>query len=717
MTFVIPVRIDPPKLDGIKATETALDGVERKGTKAGKSVSDGMKSGSLAADKAAIAFKGVARALEIEKGILNDIRGPAEKYELHLKAIERLHRSGAISAKEHALALRTARSEFEKSGRNNNGQSDTMRNLGGMRGAALGAGASALGVVLGAVEIGDAATNQTNSLMRLTDQYRNLNEVRADMLSTSKALHSDVAQTADLFDAVRDGSEALNLTYREQLALTKSIGAVMRLDNKGLEEGAGLMEKFSYAMAAGKIESRELKGMMKELPQLAEVWGKKFGMAPAGLIEAVDQGRITVKQLVQAVMEAGPMLEKELGTRPQTWGGRWQQWKDEVVSGFAALGERNDTLAASTKANLRGVEGSIDAISKASDDWLVSAYGINELLGGPKINVQLQTTDDIIQRIARTTNDWAEALSDINRTYKPLEDQFMKGRVDWVKFGIDLNQKTVDKLVAGAAKRKGAMSSDSHEMDRYVTSLERQAKRIAAMASSKAGRAILALAGLDFDGEKPDFFKGRTSAMSRSQGWRENQGPAPGGIREWERSRGDAELRAGAGRFLDGQVKASERLKELEEKRTEEIKEYAEIAMGHIDPFVDGMIDAAHGADVAWSSMFENLLQNIEKAILKMLLLKAIEAGLDYILPGAGQVASKTGASSAIVNGVTSRTFTPPSTPSMPSGGGGDSARIVVMPAPVFVQTPDPRALVPNGMNSREGAKALADMRRKGLVR
>lgn len=711
MTFVIPMRIDPPNLTGIQQTERALDKVERAGIDAGKAVAKNMREGSVAADKAARAFKGVADAIKLEQNILQDIRGPAEKYELHLKAIARMHASGTITAKEYARSLREARHEFEKSK-----EEKTGGGIGSKAGAALGIVGSALAIGRTAIEAGDAATEQTNSLMRLTDTYHDLNKVRRDALSMSAALHADLAETADLFDNVRGGAVNLGYTYKEQIELTKALGSVVRLDNKGLSEAGALFERLEAAMASGTVTGSEVKKWMREFGQLGDIWTEKFGRSRSELVALVDKGQISIGQLVGAVKDAGPALEAELGKRPETWGVKWSQFKDSATASLAALGERNDTFTRAVRQQNNGVFGSVESLVTIFSDWEGAVEGARGWLNG---------YENSVIRVVNATNALAESHQDVIDKWERIDAQFRQGWVDQSNLQLASNQKVLDAALEGYKKREAAAQvwkqTEEYAMLQLIrgpmAAYERKLRALNNLRNK--GRGGISeeeyVQGLGAIGNRSDFESGITQGGTLDADLKAYEDALKERAQIWSDIEEELLDKANANE-QDRATLAIEKAREVAEKRVEHEKEsaekrkamvedYSQRIMGFADPFADGLIDAAHGADVAWSDMFSNLLANIEKAILKMLLMKAIEAGINAIIPGGGSLASATGATSAAADAA-SRAY--------PGGGSGDSSRslsVTVQPAPVMLFD-NPRALT-RGISSRAGARAIADAERK----
>lgn len=772
MSFVIPIRIDPPSLTPIQQTERALDGVERKGSAAGKAVAKSMREGSIAAEKARTAvvnlgdafaaigrnalganlakvgegFRGLNDALRLEADLLERIHGPLKSYERELMALDSMLGRNKVSTHEYAEQVRRLNRELGESSIKEtalnrkapaSGGSKTKSGIGGIGiGGALGAGAAAYGLVSTAMDIGDGATNQTNSLMRLTDQYRDLGRVRGDMLAMSSALHADLGGTADLFDAVRDGAEDMNLTYREQIELTRALGAVVRLDNKSLGDAAGAMEKLSYAMASGKIESRELKGLMREFPQLAQVWTDKFDVSRVKLIELVSTGKVGIDELVKAAMAAGPELEKQLSDRPKTWSGQWARFTDELSASVAymqGVNEQSSTVDQNLKAMAFGgplerIETMIDSFGDSSAGWANIMTGINTRV--------LPSTHDLLRGIVGEHLKIAESAADVAKVWDRIDAEFAKGRTKQALMEVELGIKNVigsveetTKAYEKAEKAAAAWRASTEYALLQVSRgpMEKHEEQLRALDNLWRRKIITAPA--EYSRLMTEIMAKAPAALADPKSYESFNRKLGVNVTSGEMSGhnfGDSEYTPKLGEAADfyAQVpklaEASEKKRvdaaidaeaDIRAARKQTIDSYASAIAGYIDPFADGLIDAAHGADVAWQDMIQNLISGIEKAILKMIILKAVEAGLNALLPGAGTAASVTGLTSVAVDAATSRTVQ--SAPSGPSGGGGSGMRTVSGSPVVNVQIIDnPRQLL-SGIDSREGLRSVSQLIRR----
>jgi tape measure domain-containing protein len=331
-----------------KSGEEAAKGLSKTSTAADKGVTSLTRLDSLiaatnaelvhtkaAADPAASAFSGLVEQIEREARIMERIRGPMREYQADMDALDRLMEKGTLTAIEY-------NEEIEK----------LIKRQGTMQGpiapptpaapsgigvgAAIGslaAGGGLLALAHGledviekAHEVEDVFINMTNAAGKFVDSTHSVNVVMNEQISLAHDLHSGLGATLDAYDAVRDGTDELNLSHQEQIRLTKSLGEAVQISGKSLDHAGGLMSKFSYALASGKIETRELKGIMKEVPDIASLWTTSFNTTRVGLIKMVQTGKVGTEDLMRALIDDTKALDDNFAKRERTNAQKKEEW-------------------------------------------------------------------------------------------------------------------------------------------------------------------------------------------------------------------------------------------------------------------------------------------------------------------------------------------------------------------------------------------------------
>jgi tape measure domain-containing protein len=381
MSLDIAIKIDPgTTITTLKGVEDGLAKTEAKGKAASQAVAGtGSALRSLAKDadqeRAAMArsaeiherltrassplaqnLSKLAEQLQREKQMLEQIRGPQMEYFDKLTALDKLLERNVITTKEYAEQVANMNQKMGET------PEPKEHHEGGM-GAVLGAvpGGNIIGGLAGGGiaeatteglkglveaihgisesieenrermrEMKDEYTQAQNAAHKFADEGHTTNQVISDQQGLAHDLHSSFESTIDVYDSVRDGTDGLNLTYEEQIRLTKTLGQSIQLAGKSLGEAGGLMQRFSYDMATGQASAGDLASIMKKVPPIADLWTEHFGKSQTEIIALVKEGKISVKDLMNVLIEDG-------GKSDEKWKGNKQtiaEWRAEVKHAY-----------------------------------------------------------------------------------------------------------------------------------------------------------------------------------------------------------------------------------------------------------------------------------------------------------------------------------------------------------------------------------------------
>lgn len=337
MSLDVDVKVEAPgAIQTIAGVEAALGKVEVAGPRAGAAVSAGLETAATAAEKATASAKeladqftamsnagsnafggGLADQFKREADMLEKINGPAKEYAANLAALDGLQMKNMISTQQYAdevTKLNKALNDTPapKEGGEGAGLGGTMEAIGG---AAAGLGIIELGKgIAELIESSEQLEGQyiklTNTAQLFTDANHSVNDVLAEQSKLSEDLGSTMGPTMDLYNRVREGADGLNLSRGEQLSLTKALGDATALSNKPLDAAGGVMQRLAFAMETGTLDARTLHQTMLQLPALAKEWTKTLGLTEAQIISMTKNGKLGVRDLIDATLRGGKDLEE-----------------------------------------------------------------------------------------------------------------------------------------------------------------------------------------------------------------------------------------------------------------------------------------------------------------------------------------------------------------------------------------------------------------------
>jgi hypothetical protein len=319
----IPITITGA--DKLKSTETGLAGVEAAGERAKTVLAALGRDGSPALEKirqstqaATTPFDGLVAALKREQETLDKIQKPLRELAEGHETLDALMRKGMITAEQYTEKLEKLEQAAGKTPKE--GPTGGLESGVGVAGAVIGGGVGAEIVEMGKkfgeiIEAGnrvrDMYIGMQNASIRFTDSARTTDTVIDEQSKLAEELHSTFGPTVELYGRVKEGSDGLNLSHKEQIELTKALGEEVQLAGRPLGDAAGLMSRFSFSMQTGHIETRQLTQIMREVPGLVDVWEKAFHKSISAILADVKAGKTGPEELVQAIARSGEGIEKQ----------------------------------------------------------------------------------------------------------------------------------------------------------------------------------------------------------------------------------------------------------------------------------------------------------------------------------------------------------------------------------------------------------------------
>lgn len=278
----------------------------------------------------------LAQSLEQEARTLDRIRGPMRAYEQEVATLDRLMKQGSITAEEYTA-------ELDKQAKKA-GVPQTESDLQGGLSSALGASGSLLtgGAIAGGVmalghtvesliqnyrDLQDVYINATNAAMKFADSGHSVTVIMNEQIALAHDLHSDYNKTIEVYDSVRDGTDELAISHADQIKLTQALSEEVQIAGKSMETAGHIATRFGYALASGTISTRELKTIMRDVPDIADTWTKHFDTTRAGLMAMVKAGTVGTEDLMHALIAESGAIQKTFDARERTNAQKKEEWE------------------------------------------------------------------------------------------------------------------------------------------------------------------------------------------------------------------------------------------------------------------------------------------------------------------------------------------------------------------------------------------------------
>jgi lambda family phage tail tape measure protein len=181
---------------------------------------------------------------------------------------------------------------------------------------------AAVEIVTQFTEMADVFTNVQNRLVLVTNGVQQANNVFNGLYAVAQQTRQPLEATADVFTRVARSAEGQTLTFNQLLDVTKGLNETLLLSGaSGTRAKQGLTE-LAEGLGLGVLQGRQLRALITDIPELANVIGKKVGIAGSQLFEFAQQnpGKLTPDLIIKAIEEALTELQARLARTGLTFG-------------------------------------------------------------------------------------------------------------------------------------------------------------------------------------------------------------------------------------------------------------------------------------------------------------------------------------------------------------------------------------------------------------
>ena len=189
-------------------------------------------------------------------------------------------------------------------------------------------------------QVSDAAANLQNKLSLVTVEGQQTSDLFKLMTASANRLQAPVQQVGDLFFQVANNSRDLQLSQRDQVAITESLIKGFQMTGQSMGQVQGSITQLGQAFGQGVLRGDELNSVMEGLPIVAQTLAKNLGVTTGALKAMGEQGRISSRDLADAILESGKALDEAYTNRIPT-----------ISGAFAVLSNTLTTVANNVNEN------------------------------------------------------------------------------------------------------------------------------------------------------------------------------------------------------------------------------------------------------------------------------------------------------------------------------------------------------------------------------
>lgn len=201
-------------------------------------------------------------------------------------------------------------------------------------------------------DLADAATNLQNKLNLVKQQGQTSTDVFNLMAKTAMTLGSPLEDVGNLFFRIANSTKDLGLAQTTQLRVTELLSKAFQTNGLSAAEAGSAMTQFSQALAKGTLNGDELNSILENAPPIAQAIADKFGVTTGALRTLGSQGKITSKDIIDAMLAAGNSIDKDFAQRIPTVENAWNRFKTTLTLTVADFDKNTQASARVSEAIL-----------------------------------------------------------------------------------------------------------------------------------------------------------------------------------------------------------------------------------------------------------------------------------------------------------------------------------------------------------------------------
>ena len=145
------------------------------------------------------------------------------------------------------------------------------------------------------------------------------------------------AESANLFTSVARNASELGKSTDDILKFTEDVSNAMLLGGGNAASQQAALVQLGQALGSGTLRGDELNSIMEQAPKLAETIAKGMGTTIGSLRKLGSEGKLTAKDVFDAVRKQSDSLKKDLGNMPWTVAQASSRIRDSVAQLFFSI--------------------------------------------------------------------------------------------------------------------------------------------------------------------------------------------------------------------------------------------------------------------------------------------------------------------------------------------------------------------------------------------
>ncbi|HBO7072939.1 TPA: tape measure protein [Pseudomonas aeruginosa] len=205
-----------------------------------------------------------------------------------------------------------------------------------------------------------------NRIKQVSESQAQFSQSMDAVYSVAQNARSSLEGTAELYQRIAASTGDLGVNQQQVVQVTQNISKAMSASGVSAAAAEGALVQLGQAFASGVLRGQELNSVLEQAPGLAQAVANGLGVAVGDLRKLGEQGKLTSKQVFEAILSQTRAIDDQFARAQTTIAGAFQVLENSATR---AIGSLDSTLGVS-----KAFTEAMVSLSKSLDSTNVQSF-------------------------------------------------------------------------------------------------------------------------------------------------------------------------------------------------------------------------------------------------------------------------------------------------------------------------------------------------------
>ncbi len=205
-----------------------------------------------------------------------------------------------------------------------------------------------------------------NRIKQVSESQAQFSQSMEAVYSVAQNAQSSLEGTAELYQRIAASTGELGVNQQQVVQVTQNISKAMSASGVSAATAEGALVQLGQAFASGVLRGQELNSVLEQAPGLAQAVANGLGVAVGDLRKLGEQGKLTSKQVFEAILSQTRAIDDQFARAQTTIAGAFQVLENSATR---AIGSLDSTLGVS-----KAFTEAMVSLSKSLDSTNVQSF-------------------------------------------------------------------------------------------------------------------------------------------------------------------------------------------------------------------------------------------------------------------------------------------------------------------------------------------------------